>query len=157
MFDRTTFRQLEVLFAPTGNTQDQIARQVAGLRLLLRLIIGLLGPVKALWDNAFAPRLVGADGTQLVNGLTPRQWQQYSAAFLTYAVFMRMPLAALAALTLTDGDGNVTRPFAVFDPAALEELAGMSLEQIAFSEPEATLPIVEVVEEPVVDIVEGGV
>lgn len=139
MFDRTTFRQLEALFAPVGNAQQQVANQVAGLRLILRLIIGLLGPVKALWDNAFAVRLTGQDGGQLVNGLTVRQWRQYSAAFLTYAVFMKLPLNALAALELPDG----SHPFAVFDGEALEGMGAMSLEQIAFSEPEATAPAVE--------------
>lgn len=143
MFDRTTFRQLEALFAPVGNTQEQIARQVAGLLLVLRLIIGLLGPVKALWDNAFAVRLTGVDGGQIVNGLTVRQWRQYSAAFLAYAVFMRLPLNALVALELPDG----SHPFAVFDSEALEGMGAMSLEQIAFSEPESTSPVVEVVEE----------
>ena len=151
MFDRTTFRQLEALFASTGTAQERIARQVSGLLLLLRVISGLLGPVKALWDNAFASRLSAADGTQLVNGLTLRQWHQYSAAFLVYAVFMRLPLATLAALTLTDGEGNQVRPFAVFDPALLGDLAGMAFEQIAFSEPEATLPAAEVVEDPIVE------
>lgn len=143
MFDRTTFRQLEALFAPVGTTQQQVANQVAGLRLVLRLIIGLLGPVKALWDNAFAVRLTGVDGGQIVNGLTVRQWHQYSAAFLCYAVFMKLPLNALLALELPDG----SHPFAVFDSHALEGMGNMSLEQIAFSEPESTSPVVEVVEE----------
>ena len=145
MFDRTTFRQLEALFAPVGNTQEQIARQVAGLRLVLRLIIGLLGPVKALWDNAFAVRLTGQEGGQIVNGLTVRQWHQYSAAFLCYAVFMKMPLNALLALELPDG----THPFAVFDSHALEGMGNMSLEQIAFSEPESTSGVGDVVEQPI--------
>jgi hypothetical protein len=146
MFDRTTFRQLEALFAPVGTTQQQVANQVAGLRLVLRLFIGLLGPVKALWDNAFAVRLTGQEGGALVNGLTVRQWRQYSAAFLCYAVFMKMPLNALLAMELPDG----SHPFAVFDPEALEGMGSMSLEQIAFSEPESVVPVVE--EEPV----EGG-
>lgn len=145
MLDRTTFRQLEALFAPVGTTQQQVANQVAGLRLVLRLIIGLLGPMKALWDNAFAVRLTGQDGGALVNGLTVRQWHQYSAAFLCYAVFMKMPLNALLALELPDG----SHPFAVFDAEALEGMGNMSLEQIAFSEPESTSGVGDVVEQPI--------
>lgn len=143
MFDRTTFRQLEALFAPTGNTQQQVANQAQGMLLILRLIVGLLGPVKALWDNAFAARLTGQDGGQIVNGLTVRQWRQYSAAFLCYAVFMRMPLNALAALELPDG----SHPFAVFDGEALDGMGAMSIEQIAFSEPDST-PRTEIGEAP---------
>ena len=143
MFDRSTFRQLEALFAPVGTTQQQVANQVRGMLLILRVIVSLLGPVKALWDNAFAVRLTGQDGGALVNGLTVRQWRQYSATFLTYAVFMKLPLNALAALELPDG----SHPFAVFDSQALEGMGNMSLEQIAFSEPESTSPVVEVVEE----------
>lgn len=145
MFDRTTFRQLEALFAPTGTAQERIARQVSGLLLLLRVIIGLLGPVKALWDNSFAARLTGVNGGQIVNGLTVRQWHQYQAAFLVYAIFMKMPLSALAALELPDG----THPFAVFNFDDLQGMQSMSFEQIAFSEPDNTPPAIEIVEEPI--------
>lgn len=145
MFDRNTFRQLELLFAPAGTAQERIARQVSGLLLLLRVIIGLLGPVKALWDNSFVTRLTGVDGGQIVNGLTVRQWHQYQAAFLVYAIFMKMPLVALAALELPDG----THPFAVFNVDDLQGMQIMSLEQIAFSEPDSTPPVTEVVEEPI--------
>lgn len=138
MFDRATSRQLESLFAREGTNADQIARHAKGLLLLLQSIITALVVVKGLWDNGFAQRLAGEVGTQLVNGLTLRQWRQYSAAFLVYAVFMKMPLSAMAALELPDG----TKPFAVFNPAQLGDLAGMSLEQIAFSEPEQSLPAV---------------
>ncbi len=147
MFDRATSRQLETLFAREGSNTDRIARHANGLLLLLQSILTALVTVKGLWDNGFAQRLAGEDGARLVNGLTLRQWHQYSAAFLVYAVFMKMPLAAMAALSLPDG----TRPFAVFNPAQLGELANMSFEQIAFSEPETNLPAAEVVEQPIIE------
>lgn len=142
MFDRETSRRLEMLFARTGTGPERLLRMSAGMLLLLQAIFESLTTTKSLWDNGFGAQVAGAANNTIVNGYTRRWWLLLQAVYSVYTVAMKAPLGYLA--TLTDGEGNA--PFAVFDPSPLGELAGLSIDQIAWREPETTL-IIEPVEE----------
>ncbi|APU89189.1 hypothetical protein Rctr71_077 [Virus Rctr71] len=132
MFDRQTSNQLESLFARTGTGPQRLHRMSIGMLMLLQAIFEALGTVKSLWDNGFGAQVAAAEDNTIVNGYTKRWWQTLQAVFLVYSIAMRAPLGYLA--TLTDAQGNA--PFAVFDPAQLEELAALSIEQITWMEAE---------------------
>jgi hypothetical protein len=109
-----------------------------GMLMLLQAIFEALGTVKSLWDNGFGATVAAAEPNTIVNGYTRRWWLLLLAVYSVYTVAMRAPLGYLA--TLTDAEGN--KPFAVFDPAPLGELAALSIEQIAWMEPEKSVQIV---------------
>lgn len=136
MFDRETSRQLEALFARTGTGPQRLHRLSIGMLLLLQAIFESLTTVQKLWDNGFGAQVDSAEPNSIVNGYSRRWWLLLQAVYSVYTVAMKAPLGYLA--TLVDGEGN--HPFAVFDPAPLGELAALSIEQVAWREPEASLP-----------------
>jgi hypothetical protein len=135
MFDRQFANQLENLFSRDGSNADRVSRMSQGLLLLLQAILTILVAIKALWDNGFGERVENPENA-MIHGYTRRWWLLASATYTIYIVAMKAPLIYLA--SLQDAQGN--RPFAVFDPADLGELAGLTIEQVAWREPETSTP-----------------
>lgn len=139
MFDRQTFHQLEALFARTGTGPQRLHRLSIGMLILLQAIFESLTTVQKLWDNGFGAQVDSAEPNSIVNGYTRRWWLTLAAVYSVYTVAMKAPLGYLA--SLEDGEGN--RPFAVFDPTPLGELAALSIEQVAWREPETSIQTID--------------
>lgn len=147
MLDKSTFSELEALFAKSGTNADRTIRVAKGLRIVMELVLFGLAAVKLLWESGFGSvvqALPNETSPEPVSGYTRRWWKTAQAVFNIFAVLFRIPIGQFPALVFLDENGDVVldsednpvRPFALFNPADLGPLAAYTITKFAPSDPE---------------------
>ena len=152
MLDKSTFSELEALFAKSGTNTDRTIRMAKGLRILMELVLFGLAAVKLLWESGFGSAvqaLPNETSPEPVSGYTRRWWKTAQAIFNIFAVVMNISINKFPSLVFMDGEGNIVtdadgspvRPFALFDPAELGILGNQTVTKFTPSDPEVAINI----------------
>ena len=161
MFTRDVMQRIESYFSQSGPNIVRLEGVARGVLTVLQLLIASLAIPAQLWAAGVgkAIEIAPEDGRPAGSQFTRRWWLALQMALAVFTVAMKTPVGVLAGLAVTDGDmiqldadGELIRPFAVFDPAAVApEFQAMTLELLVFSNPETDAPVVEQVIVPVIE------
>lgn len=162
MFTRELMQRVEGYFSQSGANMTRMEGMAKGVLLVLQVLIAALAMPTQLWNAGVGAAVEAADdaGKPAGSQYTRRWWLALQMALAVFTVAMKTPVGVLMNLAVTDGtlimlgeDGELIRPFAVFDPAAVApEFVGMTLERLVYSDPEMVAPVVvvEPIDEPIV-------
>ena len=152
MFNRETMQRIESYFSQSGPNIVRLEGVAKGFLMMLQLLVAVTAVPAQLWAAGVGATITATavDGKPANSQYTRRWWLALQMGLGVFQVAMKTPISTLISLAVVvdgnivlDADGQPIRPFAVFDPALIPpEYIAMSLELLAYSDPETVAPVV---------------